>query len=240
MITSTDKRNKNLKNKFISRHKQQKFKVKTTIITSLLLIPLVIFLWLEKKEKNPVLELNFPPLEMSEGTPYIRALMRTISAAESNTSNPYIALYGGKHFHDFSRHPNRCIPIVTGPNIGKCTTAAGRYQFLTETWLLKAAKYHPAPQRTSAGITYSFEPKYQDIVVYRWLKDRHQWDVRLLTLLKEDRVEDVLTELSDVWTSLGAGIEDNSMTSHLPKLYRQFLAQELQSQGGEQVSQNHP
>lgn len=72
------------------------------------------------------------------------------------------------------------------------------------------------------------KPQYQDLVVYRWLKDHHQWDVDLLTLLKEDRVEEVLTELSDTWTSLGAGIEDNFMTPHLPKLYRQFLAKELQ------------
>lgn len=239
MVISTDKRNKPLKRKSISRRKLQKSKQRQTLITFLLIVPLVIFLGLEKKEKHNILELNFPPLAMSEGDPYIRALMRTISAAESNTSKPYIALYGGKHFHNLSRHPNKCIPIVTGPNIGKCTTAAGRYQFLTQTWLLKAAKYHPAPDRTHSRISYSFEPQYQDIVVYRWLKDDHQWDVHLLTLLKEDRVEDVLTELSDVWTSLGAGIEDNSMTSHLPQLYRQFLAQELKFQSGDQVSQNH-
>lgn len=229
MVINTDKRTKPLKKKSISRRKIQKLKQRQSIITLLLIIPLVIFLWLEKKEKHNVFELNFPPLVMSQGDPYIRALMRTISAAESNTSKPYIALYGGEHFHNLSRHPNQCISIVTGPNKGKCTTAAGRYQFLTETWLLKAAKYHPAPDRTQSGITYSFEPEYQDIVVYRWLKDHHQWDVYLLTSLKEDRVEDVLTELSSVWTSLGGGIEDNSMTPYLPKLYRQLLAKELAS-----------
>ena len=35
------------------------------------------------------------PLVMEGGDPYIRALMRTISAAESNTSDPYHVLYGG-------------------------------------------------------------------------------------------------------------------------------------------------
>ncbi len=56
-----------------------------------------------------------------------------------------------------------------------------------------------------------------------------------MTLLKEDRVEEVLTELSNVWTSLGGGIEDNSMTPYLPKLYRYFLAKEL---ARENVAQN--
>ena len=171
---------------------------------------------------------NLPELVMSEGNPYIRALMLTISASESNHQNPYYLLYGGSHVHNLSRHPNQCIPIKIGVNQGKCSTAAGRYQFLNSTWREKASQYHPAPQKNNHGITYSFEPQYQDLVVYRWLKDHHQWDVDLLTLLKEDRVEEVLTELSDTWTSLGAGIEDNTITPHLPRLYRQFLAKELQ------------
>jgi nickel/cobalt tolerance cation efflux system protein len=171
---------------------------------------------------------NFPNLAMSEGNPYIRALMLTISSSESNHKNSYALLYGGSHVHNLSRHPNQCIPIQMGVNKGKCSTAAGRYQFLTSTWREKARKYHPAPQKTENGITYSFSPEYQDIVVYRWLKDHHQWDIDILTLLKQDQVEEVLTKLSGVWTSLGGGIEDNSMTPHLPNLYRKFLAQELE------------
>lgn len=54
--------------------------------------------------------------------------------------------------------------------------------------------------------------------------------MEILTLLKQDRVEEVLGKLSGVWTSLGGGIEDNSMTPYLPQLYRQFLAEELKNQ----------
>lgn len=179
--------------------------------------------------KNIALTDNLPPLALSSGDPHLRALMKTISASESNDSNSYALLYGGSHVHDLSQHPDRCLPIKTKPNRGKCSTAAGRYQFLTSTWLEKAAKYHPAPSRVNGHINYSFEPKYQDIVVYQWLKDHHQWDVDILSLLKQDQVEEVLTSLSGVWTSLDGGIEENSITPHLPSLYRKFLAEELET-----------
>lgn len=153
--------------------------------------------------------------------------MLTISASESNHKNSYFLLYGGSHVHNLEQHPNQCLPIKVGPNQGKCSTAAGRYQFLTSTWLEKAAKYHPHPHQTNHGMTYGFEPAYQDTVVYHWLKDGHEWDVDIPTLLREGRVEEVLLELSDVWTSLDGGIEENSMTPHLPELYQKFLAREL-------------
>ncbi|EAZ90812.1 glycoside hydrolase family 24 protein [Crocosphaera chwakensis] len=185
---------------------------------------------------NPSLVAHLPELEMSGGDPYIRALMLTISASESNHNNSYYLLYGGSHVHNLKQHPDQCIPINIGPNKGKCSTAAGRYQFLNSTWQEKARKYHPNPQTSYREYIYSFEPKYQDIVVYNWLKDHHQWNVDILTLLKQDRVEEVLRKLSNVWTSLGGGIEDNSMTPHLPSIYRYFLAQELNKENLDQNS----
>lgn len=200
------------------------------------ILSLVALLWFLQNQQDgtkhaPNLRLteHLPPLALTDGDPHIRALMRTISASESNGKNSYALLYGGSHVHDLSQHPNQCLPIKTGPNQDRCSTAAGRYQFLTSTWLEQAAKYHPAPLKANGHLHYSFEPKYQDIVVYHWLKDRHQWKVDILTLLREERIEEVLTQLSGVWTSLGGGIEDNSMTPHLPSLYRKFLAEELES-----------
>ena len=185
---------------------------------------------------NPSLVSHLPELEMSGGDPYIRALMLTISSSESNHNNSYYLLYGGSHVHNLKQHPDRCIPINIGPNRGKCSTAAGRYQFLTSTWQEKARKYHPNPQKSHRQSIYSFEPKYQDIVVYRWLNDKQQWNVDLLTLLKEDRVEEVLRKLSNVWTSLGGGIEDNSITPYLPSIYRYFLDKELNKENVDQNS----
>jgi muramidase (phage lysozyme) len=165
---------------------------------------------------------------MEGGDPYIRALMRTISASESNGAEPYRLLYGGELVEDLKQHPDICVPIQAGPNLGDCTTAAGRYQFLTTTWLEKARAYHPYPP-TWHGFWrhYSFEPEFQDVVVYRWLTDTQAWGTDISALLRQNDLETVLQMLSGTWTSLGYGIETNSMSAFLPEIYQQMLAEEL-------------
>ena len=168
------------------------------------------------------------PLEMEGGDPYIRALMRTISAGESNTADPYRLLYGGDRVKDLSVHPDTCITIVNGPNKGNCTTAAGRYQFLTTTWQREARNYHPErPAWYEIWERPSFKPEFQDQVVHDWLNDPNAWGVDIAQLLREDEIDTVLRLLSGTWTSLGYGIEDNSMSSLLPQIYREMLAEEL-------------
>jgi muramidase (phage lysozyme) len=167
------------------------------------------------------------PLVMEGGDPYIRALMRTITASEANVTRPYNILYGGEYVSDLDHHPNRCIPIVTGPNVGQCTTAAGRYQFLNITWYEKAQQYHPNPSSFFWQTSYSFEPKYQDAVVYAWLSDSQAWGTDISERLQQGKVEEVLRLLSGTWTSLGYGIETNSMSSHLPKIYQKVLKEEM-------------
>lgn len=167
------------------------------------------------------------PLVMRGGDPYIRALMRTISASESNVRDPYSVIYGGDRAQDLSRHPDRCITIVTGPNTGNCSTAAGRYQFITTTWIEKARRYHPSPDGFWFLQRYSFEPEYQDKVVYEWLSDSRAWNADLRELLKQGKVNTVLRKLSGTWTSLGYGIETNSMSEELPRIYRQILNDEI-------------
>jgi muramidase (phage lysozyme) len=168
------------------------------------------------------------PLVMDGGDPYIRALMRTISAAESNTDDPYHVLYGGQAVEQLSRHPDICVKIVAGPNTGNCTTAAGRYQFLTGTWEEKAEKYHPQPPSWFAVWgEYSFDPESQDLVVYHWLKDTAAWDLDIPTTLRRGQLDAVLKRLSGTWTSLGYGIESNTMTAKLPRIYQNLLEEEL-------------
>ena len=171
------------------------------------------------------------PLAMQGGDPHIRALMRTISVSESSDPQPYSLLYGGDRLQDLSSHPDRCIPIAAGPNVGDCTTAAGRYQFLTTTWLEKARQYHPQPPLFLFRKTYSFAPEFQDEVVYDWLTDSQAWGVDLSALLKAGHVEEVLQILSGTWTSLGYGIEPNAMTASLPEVYQEILQEELQTAG---------
>ncbi|MDX2215966.1 MAG: glycoside hydrolase family protein [Oculatellaceae cyanobacterium bins.114] len=167
------------------------------------------------------------PLMMQGGDPYVRALMRTISASEANSPQPYSLLYGGEHFQDLSQHPDRCIPIVTGPNVGDCTTAAGRYQFLSSTWIEKAKLYHPQPDGLFFWEHYSFQPEFQDEVMYAWLTDFDAWGVDIAELLRSGEITEVLYILSPTWTSLGYGIEPNDMTEALPELYEQMLQEEL-------------
>lgn len=179
--------------------------------------------------RSPDPLLGTQPLMMKGGDPYIRALMRTISASEANVSEPYRVIYGGSYISDLSEHPNLCVTILTGPNQGNCTTAAGRYQFINTTWYEKAAEYHPNPAKVFWWQAYSFEPEYQDKVVYAWLSDSQAWGVNIPELLRQGKLNEVLRLLSPTWTSLGYGIETNTMSRNLPNIYHKMLQQELGS-----------
>lgn len=170
-----------------------------------------------------------PPLVMKGGDPYIRALMRTITASEANDPQPYTLLYGGQRVRNLSRHPEHCVTIVAGPNKGNCTTAAGRYQFINTTWHEKASLYHPDPSGFLFWKYYSFEAEYQDAVVYAWLSDKQAWGMDIGEKLREGNLDEVLRKLSGTWTSLGYGIENNVMTRQLPKIYQRMLKEELQA-----------
>jgi len=210
---------------------------KRLIAGSAAIILLVVFLWFTWLGKRspphlePIFEQDFPPLVMHGGDPYIRAMMRTISASETNDSQPYSILYGGQHVQDLSHHPDLCVKIVTGPNRGKCSTAAGRYQLLDTTWSELAERYHPLPSQFLFWESYNFEPEYQDAVVYAWLNDPKAWGADVPLLLRQGKLEQVRQRLSGTWTSLGYGIESNSMTRQLPKIYQKMLQEELQASG---------
>jgi muramidase (phage lysozyme) len=167
------------------------------------------------------------PLVMQGGDPYLRALMRTISMSEANYPNPYGLIHGGEYLSDYSQHPDHCTAIKVGPNTGRCSTAAGRYQFLTSTWTEKSRIYHPMPSRFIVWERFSFEPEYQDAVMYSWLNDPEAWGTDLRVLLQQGAIDDVLSRLSGTWTSLGYGLETNSMSAQLPDLYSKFLQEEM-------------
>jgi muramidase (phage lysozyme) len=172
------------------------------------------------------------PLTMASGDPHLRALMRTISASESNVMRPYHVLHGGDSVGTLERHPNRCEAIAQGPNRGNCSTAAGRYQLLFGTWIELAARYHP--NRTDDALDavgLSFSALHQDMVVHDWLADPRAWRLDIAAQLRQGRVQPVLRRLSGTWTSLGYGIENNKMSRELPGLYQRLLKDELASRG---------
>jgi muramidase (phage lysozyme) len=169
------------------------------------------------------------PLVMQGGDPYLRALMRTISASESNVLRPYHVVYGSDFVWSLDTHPNRCQSIDRGPNKGNCSTAAGRYQLLNSTWIALAIRYH---RQRIPGVTddskLSFEPVFQDEVVYQWLADKRAWRVDLSAMLRQGKTQAVLRRLSGTWTSLGYGIESNNMSANLPSIYKRVLEDELE------------
>lgn len=168
------------------------------------------------------------PLVMQGGDPYLRALMRTISASESNVLRPYHVVYGSSFVWSLDNHPNRCESISKGPNKGNCSTAAGRYQLLNSTWIALAIRYHPerVPGMTDDS-KLSFAPVFQDEVVYEWLADTKAWRTDLSALLRQGKTQTVLRRLSGTWTSLGYGIESNRMSADLPSIYKRVLEDEL-------------
>lgn len=169
-------------------------------------------------------------LVMQGGDPYLRALMRTISASESNVLRPYHVLYGGRYVWALDEHPNRCERIGVGPNRGNCSTAAGRYQLLYSTWLELAARHHPDRSDDPLdAVKLSFAPLHQDRVVYAWLQEA-RWG-RLSDQLQAGRIQPVLRRLSGTWTSLGYGIESNSMSRELPRIYQRLVQEELRAAG---------
>jgi muramidase (phage lysozyme) len=180
-----------------------------------------------RSPSDPIFAVKQPPLVMKKGDPYIRALMRTISASEANSKRPYSLLYGGQQISDLSHHPEICVTIPIGPNTGNCSTAAGRYQIINTTWYHIAPRYHPKAMKLMFWTNYSFEAEYQDIVVYRWLNDSKVWGVDISQLLHQGKLNDVLRRLSPTWTSLGYGIETNSVSNSLPKIYQKMLQEEL-------------
>ena len=126
------------------------------------------------------------PLAMVGGDPYLRAFMRMITKYEGtaktcNGISPYQTLvggtmkidpqgrYGGKlsggcygnYFNGFNGHPMISIEWKEG---SPTSSAAGRYQFLSSSWVNKYASL------SSKGVD-DFSPQNQDEVVHNWLKN---------------------------------------------------------------------
>lgn len=89
-------------------------------------------------------------------SPAAAGFLQSTGGAESG--NDYNVMFSpGKRrtFDDFSKHPNSPARIQSGPNKGKVSTAAGRYQIIKETWdraakALDLEDFSPANQDRAA------------------------------------------------------------------------------------------
>lgn len=142
-------------------------------------------------------------------SPNQRALLDTIAGTESPDYN---TMYGGKKFDSYAAHPGVAVPISSGPNAGRTSSAAGRYQFLGSTWNSQAQKL---------GLK-DFSPENQDLAA---------WDLAATTY-KAKTGRDLTADLNDpnqaggigqalsgVWTSLPGGIEAGTNHSRFADAY---------------------
>jgi muramidase (phage lysozyme) len=134
--------------------------------------------------------------------PSQRRLLDAIAAGESSG---YDIMYGGGKFASYADHPRQAIPITSGPNVGKTSSAAGRYQFLGSTWDDVAKEL---------GLK-DFSPENQDAGAWHLAAKTYAGKTGrdLLADLEAGRTQDVASALSGVWTSIPGGIEPNKATA---------------------------
>lgn len=143
--------------------------------------------------------------------PEARALLDTIAGTESPD---YQTIYGGKKFDSFADHPRIAVPIASGPNAGKTSSAAGRYQFLGSTW---------DAQKNKLGLK-DFSPESQDLAAWDLAQTTYQQKTGrdLAADLKSgdpNAVAQAGQALNAVWTSLPSGIEAGTNANKFASAY---------------------
>lgn len=157
--------------------------------------------------------------------PEATRFLGTIAGPESGGA--YNVTYGGGRFSSYAAHPNRANLITRGPNAGRYSTAAGRYQLLYGTWM----------QAANALGLKDFSPANQDRAAW-WIAQR---DYRAHTgrdLLADLRSGDpraaarIASALSGTWTSLPGGAESQESLTRFAGLLSASRAQSVVNKGG--------
>lgn len=147
-------------------------------------------------------------------TPYQTALLDTIAGPESG--GRYNVIYGGQQFSDMSDHPRAAVPITSGPNAGKTSSAAGKYQFLGSTW---------DEYKNKLGLP-DFSPASQDKAAWALAADtfKSKTGQDLGAVLQSgdpQAIAQVGKVLSPIWTSLPGGIEAGTDTNRFVSAFQQ-------------------
>ncbi|HMN70579.1 MAG TPA: glycoside hydrolase family protein, partial [Rhodoblastus sp.] len=141
-----------------------------------------------------------------------RALLTAIAGDESPDYN---VMYGGGRFNGYADHPRIPVPIRSGPNVGKTSTAAGKYQFIEGTWDAQAQKQ---------GLK-DFTPISQDKAAWGEAQDVYKAKTgRDLTEdLKAGKINEAARALAGTWTSLPGGIEQGAQAGTFAARYAAAL-----------------
>lgn len=148
-------------------------------------------------------------------SPEGRALLDTIASTEANSYN---VIYGGQKFNSYDEHPRVNVPILSGPNAGRTSSAAGRYQFIGSTW---------DAQKRKLGLT-DFSPASQDIAAFDLAKTVYRKKSgRDLDADLKSRDPTILSgigsALAGTWTSLPGGIEQGQGSGRFVSSFNRFL-----------------
>ena len=106
---------------------------------------------------SPVDQL-FPYLE----NPNVRSFLGMIGSAEGTDKHGYNTLFGGGKMESLADHPRQLFDFTETTGRPNKTTAAGRYQFLSNTWDEQAKKL---------GLP-DFGPQSQDLAAVNLLRER--------------------------------------------------------------------
>lgn len=136
-----------------------------------------------------------------------RAFLATITDKEAPDYN---TLNGGEKFTDMSWHPER-------RGRGGTSTAAGRYQFVKDTWNAQAKKL---------GLT-DFSPESQDKAAWNLAQEDYRRNTRGRSLAADLEAGTVnWSALKTTWSSLPGGVEQTTSTSDVNKRYAAHLSRE--------------
>lgn len=147
-----------------------------------------------------------------------RALLDTIAGPEAGRAG-YNAKYPGGSFQGFGDHPRQASVIQNGPDAGKTSDAAGRYQFLSSTWDQEAKK---------KGLK-DFSPANQDAAAWDLAQTtyKQQTGGDLLTALKSkdpSTISGVASALSGQWSSLPGGHQPGTTSNAFTSAFQANLA----------------
>jgi len=134
-------------------------------------------------QANPAVANLLPVLD----NPNVRSFLDMISAAEGTTQHGYNTLFGGGKVESLADHPRQLFDFTETTGRPNKTTAAGRYQFLSNTW---------DEQSKKLGLP-DFGPKSQDLAAMNLLQERG-----ILPDVLQGNWESAVKKSGPIWASL--------------------------------------